>query len=385
MVKRTHDVLTTLGLLAGVLAGVAAPTGCGGSTTGGQKNVDGAAPGTGGSTETGASGGTTTQATGGSTGTGGSGGLATVGSGGSGTGGSQGSGGGGGSGGILSGAGGKSATGGSQGGAGGSGGRTTLVSGTGGGGADGGTAGRGTGGMATGGATSVDGGTPDAPLAKCSEVSSQTECDARSDCHSVFEDPGTCGCATPGCCARFRSCVDGDQADCVGPALCTMMEPPCESPYVVSYQPFCYEGCVKESDCAVPACPPAPPANGATCGPLSQTCYYEDCAGSGRTVATCTARAWQVTTGTCASVYCEPNPDSPSALSCPAGTVCVITTRRGGALIVTPMCVDHACGTGPITPDCVPSLDGTCTTSYSLGGAIFRCETVVDCGDAACA
>ena len=127
----------------------------------------------------------------------------------------------------------------------------------------------------------------------------------------------------------------------------------------------------------------APPS--ASCSSIGQTCLYEDCAGAGRTVATCTTRTWQVTTGACNSVYCEPNPDSPYALTCAAGQVCVITTSSGGALIVTPTCVQHSCGTGPISPQCVPSLSGTCTASYSPGGAIFRCQVVVDCGDAACA
>jgi hypothetical protein len=364
--KRTHDVLGTLGVLACVLLATTMPAGCGESNTGGPRGVGGATQGVGGATRFGGSGGasqgtggaTTTSGGGGAKGTGGSGtgGLTAGGNSGSATGGNRGTGGGGGSGGI-----------------GGTGGKAT-----------GGTTS--SGGNATGGATGLDGGTPDAPLAKCSDVTTQAECDARSDCHSVFVDPGTCGCAASGCCARFQNCADGDMADCGGPAACTMATPHCESPYVVAYRGSCFEGCVKESDCAPPACPQAPPANGASCGSVSQTCLYEDCAGVGRTVATCTYRAWQVTTGACASVYCEPNPDSPYALSCAAGKVCVVTTTTGGgAPIVTPMCVDHTCGTGPITSQCVPSLNGTCTASYSLGGAIFRCQIVADCGDAACA
>jgi hypothetical protein len=238
--------------------------------------------------------------------------------------------------------------------------------------------------MATGGAIGVDGGALDAPLAKCSDITTQSACDLRSDCHSVFEDPGTCGCATSGCCARFRSCADGDKADCIGPAACDMLTPHCESPYLVSYRDLCYEGCVKESDCGAPACPQAPPANGAACGPVSQTCYYEDCAGAGRTVATCAARVWKATTGACTALWCEPNPDSPYALTCSAGKICVITSSSGPALIVTPMCVDHNCGTGPIAPQCIPSLNGTCTATYSLAGVVVKCQTTSSCGDAAC-
>jgi hypothetical protein len=113
--------------------------------------------------------------------------------------------------------------------------------------------------------------------------------------------------------------------------------------------------------------------------------YYEDCGGVGRTVATCTASAWKVTTGACASLLCEANPDSPYGLTCAAGRVCVINTSIGGAPITSPACVDHTCGTGPVTPQCVPGIYGTCTATYTTAGAVFRCQTVVDCGDAACA
>ena len=64
--------------------------------------------------------------------------------------------------------------------------------------------------------------------------------------------------------------------------------------------------------------------------------------------------------------------------------VCVVTTLIGGAFLVTPMCVAHTCGSGPLTTACVPSLDGTCTTSYSLSGAIIQCEIRSDCGELGC-
>jgi hypothetical protein len=422
--KKPRDVLGTFGAMIGVLAIAATLAGCGGSETGGPKGSGGATQGTGGVTGTGGSGGMTgtggsggaTQGTGGVTGTGGSGsgGLAAGGSSGSVTGGSVGTGGGLGSGGNASVTGGRSATGGNGGGAGGNGGRTTPVSGTGGGGIDGGAAGRGSGGLATGGrggiatggaggiatggagglgsggAPGMDGGAPDAPPAKCSDVTTQAECDARSDCHSVFVDPGDCGCAASGCCARFQSCADGDQANCDGPVACRMALPHCEPPYIVSVQGSCYEGCVKQTDCALPPCPQAPPANGAACGPVavSQTCYYEDCAGAGRTVATCAAgtSVWAVTTGACATIACEATPDSPNGIACPAGKVCVLITSSGPIPpTTTSTCVDHTCGTGPITSECVPSLYGTCTATYSVAGAIFQCQTVSDCGPFICA
>jgi hypothetical protein len=85
----------------------------------------------------------------------------------------------------------------------------------------------------------------------CSQVTTLSECEARTDCHSVFVDPGTCGCATVGCCAHFSFCASGDQAQCHGTVACAMAPPFCESPaYVVSYVNNCYEGCVQAKDCA---------------------------------------------------------------------------------------------------------------------------------------
>ncbi len=94
---------------------------------------------------------------------------------------------------------------------------------------------------------------PAAPCPSCSSVTTLNECELRSDCHSVFTDPGTCGCAAVGCCARFSRCADGDLAVCTPPQTfaCTTAEPFCESPaYVHSYANSCYEGCVAPKDCA---------------------------------------------------------------------------------------------------------------------------------------
>jgi hypothetical protein len=358
--KRAYDVSKTVGILVSVLV-IAAAAACGGSKTGIPTGAGGASVG-----------GTTATDGGAPTGTGGATGAA-----GSGTGGLTiiaGS-----TGGIL-GTGGKA-----TGGASGSGGRTTLVPGTGGHGVDAGTAGAGaggrgtggrtaggTGGAAVGGATGLDGGTP----AKCSDITTQTECDARGDCHSVFEDPQICDCMALGCCARFRSCADGEKADCTGPALCEIVEPYCEGPYVIAYRGACYEGCVKQTDCTLPVCPQAPPRNGAACGPLTQTCYYEDCAGAGRTMANCTSGAWKVKTSACATVDCEIAPDiDPSGIICPAGQICILTDSSGALPpMTTATCVDHTCGTGPITSECVPNLHGDCTATYKPEGAVFRCQ-----------
>lgn len=376
--KRTCDIPRMVGTLVSVLVVAAAAAGCGGSKAGVLTGGGGALQGVGGATAIGAGG--ASLGTGGAmTGTGGVTGAAGSGAGGL----------------IVRGTGGN-AGGRATGGAGGNGGRTTLVSGTGGRGIDAGAAGtgaggRGTGGKttggaggaATGGATGWDGGTP----TRCSDITAQTECDARSDCHSVFKDPRTCACTALGCCARFVGCADGGKASCTGPALCDMVEPYCEGPYVIAFRNNCYEGCVKQTDCALPPCPPSPPGSGAACGPLSQTCYYEDCAGAGRTVATCSAgtNAWQVTTSPCAATACQA-PDSSSGLTCAAGQVCILITGTGPIPPMTSaVCADHTCGKGPITPECLPDLHGTCRVDHSEVGTVFRCELVADCGDAGCA
>jgi hypothetical protein len=86
----------------------------------------------------------------------------------------------------------------------------------------------------------------------CGQVTTQDACDTRTDCHSVFVDPGTCGCAASGCCAHFSRCADGGKAMCKPPSglACAIATPYCESPYVVSYTNNCYEGCVASTECA---------------------------------------------------------------------------------------------------------------------------------------
>jgi len=87
----------------------------------------------------------------------------------------------------------------------------------------------------------------------CDTLTTREACDASAECHSVFVDPNTCGCASKGCCAKFSRCVRGKQALCTPPATlgCEAPTPFCDSPaYVVSYTATCYEGCVAPADCA---------------------------------------------------------------------------------------------------------------------------------------
>jgi hypothetical protein len=93
----------------------------------------------------------------------------------------------------------------------------------------------------------VDAGTP----VTCAEVTTLAECDARTDCHSVFQDVQNCRCAALGCCATFLKCANGDRALCQAPTLlCKSLSPYCEGPYVVSYTASCYEGCARSTECA---------------------------------------------------------------------------------------------------------------------------------------
>ena len=84
----------------------------------------------------------------------------------------------------------------------------------------------------------------------CSTVTTESACNARTDCHSVFVDPGTCGCAGVGCCAHFARCADGGTASCKGTPACQIVSPYCDAPaFVVSYTASCCEGCVRPTEC----------------------------------------------------------------------------------------------------------------------------------------
>jgi hypothetical protein len=91
----------------------------------------------------------------------------------------------------------------------------------------------------------------DAGSGSCAQVTTLADCDARTDCHSVFFDPGTCNCAPAGCCEHFSKCADGKQAKCTSTGLaCAIATPLCDGMYVLSYTASCYEGCVRSSECA---------------------------------------------------------------------------------------------------------------------------------------
>jgi hypothetical protein len=112
------------------------------------------------------------------------------------------------------------------------------------------------------------------------------------------------------------------------------------------------------------SCPGVAPAPGQGCN-AAASCFYEDCAGSGRTVATCTNGAWAVETGPCTGVFCQ-------SQTCAVGQVCVV--RAGGALLVD--CASNTCGSGAIGCGCLQSCAGTCAVSGSLQtGVTIQCNT----------
>ena len=109
-----------------------------------------------------------------------------------------------------------------------------------------------------------------------------------------------------------------------------------------------------------PACPAVPPANTA-CDSDGQVCYYEDCAGLGRSVATCQKRGgpvdrWSVESVACDVVHCT---GLPGAMSCASGQVCAVS--QGGT--ISGMCVQATCGTGPITCECAHASCADCAIS----------------------
>lgn len=228
----------------------------------------------------------------------------------------------------------------------------------------------------------VDGGRVDAFAgldgpAPCSQLGTQAACEQRSDCHSVFEDPRDCACAALGCCARFRSCANGGLAQCSGTVACNMASPYCEGPYVVAYANNCFDGCVAKTDCAsTTICPTVAPVDRAMCTG-SVTCTYQDCAGAGRTLATCQGGIWNVETAACDTTRCTGAGTTATTLNCQSDEVCVLTTAGGGAYSVRPGCVKNTCSPAAVTVACLPPLSGSCSVD-TVG--IVHCSEPSLCG-----
>lgn len=285
------------------------------------------------------------------------------------------------------------AVGGSAGGAGGTGASGRGGTAAGGAGAGGGgvraTGGNAVGGAGSGGATvldagcdgsgcGVDAGDNDLGVASCGQISTQSACDLRADCHSVFASTG-CELDAGHTCERFQHCADGRKANCAGPALCDSVAPTCPPGDVVAYVGSCYEGCVHQNQCPTPVCPQIAPSKGASCGVVDYSCFYEDCAGTGRTQAVCTAGTWSVQTAACGPITCAGAGVLAQTVTCAAGQVCVRTTSGGGAYMVTPSCAANNCGAGPVSPQCIQGASD-CGLSSSLSGIEVSCFAPSSCG-----
>ena len=112
------------------------------------------------------------------------------------------------------------------------------------------------------------------------------------------------------------------------------------------------------------ACTTAAPTSGAACSGTGR-CFYEDCAGAGRTIASCNGATWTVETGPCTSVFCQ-------SMTCAAGQICMML--GGGALLIS--CVENSCGSGAIMCGCLQSCAGSCVVNGSLqSGVTINCNT----------
>ena len=83
----------------------------------------------------------------------------------------------------------------------------------------------------------------------CAGINDQLSCDARSDCHSLFGKCLTCDCPAPGCPVIFQRCADGAKALCKGSPICQVAPPDCGSGFVPAYNPMCWDGCVRPTEC----------------------------------------------------------------------------------------------------------------------------------------
>ena len=112
-------------------------------------------------------------------------------------------------------------------------------------------------------------------------------------------------------------------------------------------------------------CPATPPLSGSTC--TGTDCYYEDCAGRGRTIALCHPEGtFDVQTTACSEPACI----GTVRMTCVVGDICKNAS-----------CAPNPCGKGPVT--CACACGGACTIAGGTGGVTVTCAPRVDAGDAA--
>ena len=118
---------------------------------------------------------------------------------------------------------------------------------------------------------------------------------------------------------------------------------------------------------ALASCPSAAPRDGDPCG-AAEICYYEDCAGTGRTVASCANDSWTVTVGTCKTATCR---SGTAGASCDAGQLCLAIASG----VPIALCAPNTCGTGPVSCSCLQSCTGVCTVrGTATDGLIVSCN-----------
>jgi hypothetical protein len=236
--------------------------------------------------------------------------------------------------------------------------------------------------------------TGDASTGSCSQVTTRAECDSRSDCHSVFQDPGTCGCAPAGCCARFNRCADGGRANCTGPVAfgCTIAPPFCELPYVLSYTANCYEGCVLQSECAGADAGVGGTAACQQVGTLDQSCIVDsDCLAVRHTTNCCGTSVWlginkaggqefSTLESLCDASYpacgcATGSPTTSDGSSIPFGANAAVTCQGGVCKTYASAC-GHLCQTGRSCITCGQADAGVSFCS-------LRCPSGTGCTEAA--
>jgi hypothetical protein len=124
-----------------------------------------------------------------------------------------------------------------------------------------------------------------------------------------------------------------------------------------------------------PACPPTAPASASACTANGQRCFYEDCAGAGRTAASCNGSSWTVQTGACGVVQCI---GLPGGMNCASGRICAVSFSGS----IGGMCNPSSCGKGPVTCDCA----GACA-NCAIAGSVEQGVTVTcnNCPQGGCA
>ena len=239
-----------------------------------------------------------------------------------------------------------------------------------------------------------DAGVGDAASGSCGQVTTQAECDSRSDCHSVFMDLGTCGCAAAGCCEHFNRCADGGRANCNPPVQfgCTIGQPSCGGAYVMSYTSNCYEGCVLQSECAGADGGVGGTAACQQVGTLDQSCIVDsDCLAVRHTTNCCGTSVWlginkaggqefSTLESLCDASYpacgcATGSPTTSDGSSIPFGANAAVTCQGGVCKTYASAC-GHLCQTGRSCVTCGQADAGVSFCS-------LRCPSGTGCTEAA--